>query len=256
MKILIIEDENLAADHLIKQISDLEPSCEIIGKLESVRLSVKWFTTNPLPDLIFMDVQLADGVCFEIFDKVKIETPVIFTTAYNEYALKAFKVNSIDYLLKPIDTNELHEALLKFKRLSNPNKPPEVHFDPLVFKKVMDSINKSYRQRYVVRIGEHIRTINCSDIAMFLYTDKSTFIRTAQGRDFGIDATLEQLETETNPAEFFRVNRKQIIAIHYIKDIIAYSGSRLKIVVLGNETDEIIVSREKVSEFKVWLEGK
>jgi two-component system, LytTR family, response regulator len=255
MKILVIEDETLAAERLINHIVEVEPSAEIASRLESVRSAIKWFSVNPNPDLIFMDVQLADGLCFEIFEKVKIEIPVIFTTAYNEYALKAFKVNSIDYLLKPIDRSELQLAIQKYKRLSQ-SGPGTDSYNPSLFKKVMEMINNPYRQRFVVRIGEHIKTVNCSEIAFFFSRDKSSFIRTSQSRDFGLDTSLDQIESELDPKTFFRVSRKQIVALEYIKDIIAYSGSRLKLIIRGNEAEEIIVSREKVSDFKLWLEGR
>jgi DNA-binding LytR/AlgR family response regulator len=255
MKILVIEDEALAAERLIKHIVEIEPSAEIVCRLESVRSAIKWFSVNASPDLIFMDVQLADGLCFEIFEKVTIETPVIFTTAYNEYALKAFKVNSIDYLLKPVDNNELRQALQKYKRHNQSNSAMDP-YNPSLFKKVMEMINNPYRQRFVVRIGEHIKTVNCSEIAFFYSSDKSTFIRSSLGRDFGLETSLDQIENEIDPKTFFRVSRKQIVALEYIKDIIAYSGNRLKIIIRGNESEEIIVSREKVSDFKLWLEGK
>jgi DNA-binding LytR/AlgR family response regulator len=254
MKILIIEDESLAAERLINLIKKIEPSVEIVGKIESVRASLKWFSNNDSPELIFMDVQLADGLCFEIFEKATIETPVIFTTAYNEYALKAFKVNSIDYLLKPITEPELENAIVKFKKLHN-SSTSEKYANKAIFKKVMQMIQNPYKSRFVVRIGEHIKAINCSDIALFFSSDKSTFIRTTNNRDFGIDNSLDQLESEIDPSLFFRVNRKQLIALNVIKDIISYSGSRLKIIIKGNEAEEVIVSREKVGEFKIWLEG-
>jgi two-component system, LytTR family, response regulator LytT len=180
---------------------------------------------------------------------------VIFTTAYNEYALKAFKVNSIDYLLKPIIAKDLENAILKFKKLYTSNKS-EIYTDQAILKKVMQMIQKPYKSRFVIRIGEHIKAINCDDIMLFFSSDKSTFIRTIHNRDFGIDNSLDLLEGEIDPTCFFRVNRKQIIALNAIKDIIAYSGSRLKIVIKGCENEEVIVSREKVSDFKLWLEGK
>src|SRR5512145_3209274 len=186
MKILVIEDESLAAERLINIIKEVEPAAEIVGKLESVRSTLKWLSNNDKPQLIFMDVQLADGLCFEIFEKASIETPVIFTTAYNEYALKAFKVNSIDYLLKPIIVKDLENAILKFKKLYTSNNS-EIFTDQAIFKKVMQMIQKPYKSRFVIRIGEHIKAINCDDIMLFFSSDKSTFIRTIHNRDFGID---------------------------------------------------------------------
>lgn len=256
MRILIVEDEALAAKRLIDLIKDIEPESAIAGQLESVRATVKWYASNPPPDLIFMDVQLADGLCFEIFEKVKIETPVIFITAYNEYALKAFKVNSIDYLLKPIGTEELKNAILKFKKLAfaiNHNQYQQ--FDSLIFNKVKAMLQNPYKTRFVVRIGEHIKAINVGEISFIYSSEKATLIRTVMGRDFALDGSIDQITSEMDPAKFFRVSRKHLVSIDHVSDIIAYSGSRLKILMKGIEKDEIIVSREKVNAFKKWLEG-
>lgn len=254
MKILIIEDEALAADRLLKMIIDAEPSTEIIGKLESVRSVVNWFNSNAKPDLIFMDVQLADGLCFEIFDKVTIDTPIIFTTAYNEYALKAFKVNSIDYLLKPIDKEELQNAITKFKKQATISSTTS-HIDALILDKVKTMLQNPYKTRFVVRIGEHIKAVSVDDISFIYSSEKSTLIRTVSGRDFALDGSIDQITAEMDPSKFFRVSRKYLVAVVHVSDIIAYSGSRLKLVMKGIENDEIIVSREKVADFKKWLEG-
>lgn len=254
MKVLIIEDEALAADRLLKLVVEAEPNTEILGKLESVRSVVNWFNTNAMPDLIFMDVQLADGLCFEIFDKIKIDTPVIFTTAYNEYALKAFKVNSIDYLLKPIDKDELQSAIAKFKKQTAASSSTS-HIDTLIMNKVKSMLQNPYKTRFVVRIGEHIKAVSIDDISFIYSSEKSTLIRTVMGRDFALDGSIDQITSEMDPAKFFRVSRKYLVAIDHVSDIIAYSGSRLKLIMKGIEDDEIIVSREKVAEFKKWLEG-
>lgn len=254
MKVLIIEDEALAADRLLKLITDAEPNTEVLAKLESIRSVVNWFNTNAMPDLIFMDIQLADGLCFEIFDKVKIDTPVIFTTAYNEYALKAFKVNSIDYLLKPIDKDELQNAIAKFKKQATASSSSS-HIDALILNKVKLMLQNPYKTRFVVRIGEHIKAVSVDDISFIYSSEKSTLIRTILGRDFALDGSIDQITNEMDPAKFFRVSRKYLVAIDHVSDIIAYSGSRLKIIMKGIEDDEIIVSREKVAEFKKWLEG-
>lgn len=254
MKVLIIEDEALAADRLLKLVTDAEPNAEILGKLESVRSVVHWFNTNTKPDLIFMDVQLADGLCFEIFDQVKVDTPIIFTTAYNEYALKAFKVNSVDYLLKPIDKDELLSAMAKFKKhIAVGSSASQI--DTLILNKVKSMLQNPYKTRFVVRIGEHIKAVNVDDISFIYSSEKSTLIRTASGRDFALDGSIDQIANEMDPAKFFRVSRKYLVAIDHVSDIIAYSGSRLKLIMKGIEDDEIIVSREKVAEFKRWLEG-
>jgi two-component system, LytTR family, response regulator len=252
MLVLVIEDEKLAAERLVNLILELEPESQIVKSLESVKAAIEWLTKNPQPDLILMDVQLADGLCFEIFDKIKVESPVIFTTAYNEYALRAFKVNSIDYLLKPIDKTELKASLLKYQKLSGSSA---IKLKPELLQQVMAMIKNPYKSRFVVKIGEHIKAIDIDDVAYFYINDKSSFLRTLKGRDFAIDSSLDQLEKEIDPARFFRVNRKFLIALQHINDIIAYSGSRLKLIITCADKEEILVSREKVSEFKKWLEG-
>ena len=250
---MIIEDERLSAQRLSELILEVDPDAEIAGVAESVKSTVKWLSSNPNPDLIFMDIQLGDGLCFEIFDKARVDSPVIFTTAYNEYALQAFKVNSIDYLLKPVDKGELANAIEKFRKLNNSRNTETIR--PETLQKVMEMLKNPYKSRFMIRIGEHIKTISTDDIAFFHSTDKYTFVRLSGGRDFSLDFSLDQLTTEIDPAKFFRVSRKYLVAMQYINDIIAYSGSRLKLVVKGGDTEEILVSREKVSEFKKWLEG-
>ena len=254
MQILVIEDEKLAADRLIALITDIEPTAQVLKSIESIKAAVKWLISNPHPDLIFMDVQLADGLSFEIFDKVEVEVPVIFTTAYNEYALRAFKVNSIDYLLKPIDKEELRTSIYKYLKL-NKNVTQNVALQPQLLKQVMNLIQNPYKSRFVVRIGEHIKTIAIEDVAYFYSSEKSSFLRSISGRDYAIEYTLDQLEQELDPHKFFRVSRKFIIAMPHIKDIIAYSGNRLKIIAMGGDQEEVLVSREKVTDFKKWLDG-
>ena len=254
MQILVIEDEKLAADRLITLITDIEPTAQVLKSIESIKAAVKWLNSNPHPDLIFMDVQLADGLSFEIFDKVNVEVPVIFTTAYNEYALRAFKVNSIDYLLKPIDKEELRTSIHKYLKL-NINVTQNVALQPQLLKQVMNLIQNPYKSRFVVRIGEHIKTIAIEDVAYFYSSEKSSFLRSISGRDYAIEYTLDQLEQELDPHKFFRVSRKFIIAMVHIKDIIAYSGNRLKIFAMGGDQEEVLVSREKVTDFKKWLDG-
>ena len=254
MHILIIEDEKLAAERLIHLITDIEPAAQVLKSIESIKAAVKWLSSNPHPDLIFMDIQLADGLSFEIFNKVNVEVPVIFTTAYNEYALRAFKVNSIDYLLKPVDKEELRVSINKYRKL-NRNIAQNVAFHPHLLKQVVDAIQNPYKSRFVVRIGEHIKAIAVEDVACFYSSEKSSFIRSISGRDYALDSSLEQLEDELDSRKFFRVNRQYIVALAHIKDIIAYSGNRLKLNIMGGDQEEILVSREKVTDFKKWLNG-
>jgi DNA-binding LytR/AlgR family response regulator len=253
MQVLVIEDEKLAAERLIKLIKEIEPSAQVLKSIDSIKSAVRWLNTNHHPDLIFMDIQLADGISFEIFDQVNIDMPVIFTTAYNEYALRAFKVNSIDYLLKPIDKEELRASIHKYFRLNKP-VAQNVALEPQLLKQVMEIIHNPYKSRFVVKIGEHIKTIAIEDVAYFYSSEKSSFLRSISGRDYAIDYSLEQLEKELDPVKFFRVSRRFIVAMPHIKDIIAYSGNRLKINVMGGDQEEILVSREKVTDFKNWLD--
>lgn len=254
MTVLIVEDEKLAAERLRNMVLELEPSAQIVKVCESIKETAKWLNANTHPDLVFMDVQLADGLCFEVFERVNVDVPVIFTTAYNEYALRAFKVNSIDYLLKPIDKEELNGSLAKYRKFSTP-VTQNVAIQPQVIKQVMDLIRNPHKSRFVVRIGEHIKTIVIEDVAYFYSSDKYSFIRSVTGRDYAIDYSLDQLEQEVDPLRFFRVSRKFMVAMPHIKDIVAYSGNRLKLDVMGAGDDEILVSREKVSDFKNWLNG-
>ncbi len=254
MKFLVVEDEKLAADRLIVMVKEIVPESELLGRADSIKSTVRWLQTNPSPDLIFLDIQLADGISFKIFDLVKIEVPVIFTTAFNEYAIRAFKVNSIDYLLKPIDKEDLEKALDKFHRLF---KKPEdkVTYDAAMMQKIVQMFSNPYKARYVVKIGEHLRHIGIEDIAFFYSMEKETYLSTFTGKSYDLDYSLDQLEELTDPKTFFRINRKYFISLKAIKDIISYSGSRLKIKISEKEDNETIVSREKVTEFKNWLEG-
>ena len=250
MNYIIAEDEKLTADRLKSMIALLRPSFKCLAVFDSVSSAVKWLKQNPHPQLAFFDIQLADGISFEIFEQVKINFPVIFTTAYNEYALKAFKVNSIDYLLKPVNEVELKAAIEKFENTRN--TPSSI--DTTQITTLINQLSNSYKSSFLVKVGEHLKMINCSDIAFFHSMEKSTFIRNTEGRDYAIDQTLDQLELVVNPSEFYRVNRSCIIGISSIRDIVAYSNSRLKIIPTVKTDEDIIVSRERVSGFKEWLE--
>lgn len=248
MKVIIVEDEKPAADKLEKLVLKIDPAVEIMAKPDSVKSSVEWLQNNPSPDLAFMDIQLGDGLSFEIFEEAEVNYPVIFTTAYDEYAIKAFKVNSIDYLLKPIDQEELQQALKKFHQVQQ--KAP----DKLVFDKVMQRLTREYKSRFLTKVGEHIKSILVDDIQCFYSMEKSTFVLTSEGRNYDLDYPLDQIELLIDPAKFFRISRKFIINIQYIKDIISYTNSRLKVKLMGDFSEELIVSREKVKDFKKWLD--
>ena len=246
MNVIIIEDEKPAARLLNRKLEKLNISANQM--LHSVEESIKWFSENPQPDLIFLDIQLSDGLSFEIFEKIDIKSAVIFTTAYDEYALKAFKLNSIDYLLKPIDEKELEQAISKFRE-RNENKQLDLNW----VKNMFLPNEKSYKERFSTKIGQQLKIINTSEIECFFSENKGTYIHTTENRNYLIDTVLEQLEDEINPKEFFRVSRKFIVSLKAIKEIQIYSNSRLKIILNSYKEDEIIVSRERVSDFKNWI---
>ena len=250
MNIIIIEDEKPSARRLVRMLKEI--NIEAMAMLHSVSESIEWLRINHHPDLILLDIQLSDGLSFEIFDKVKVNSAIIFTTAYDEYALKAFKLNSIDYLLKPIDQKELEHAITKFKK----NKPKQgfVQMDLEQIKNILiNPLNKNYKERFTIKIGQHLKIIPTKDIECFYSENKGTYIFTSGNRNYLMDRTLEQLENDLDPTMFFRVNRKFYINISAIKDIISYSNSRLKLVLHSFSEHEIIVSREKVKNFKIWI---
>ncbi|HJX70653.1 MAG TPA: LytTR family DNA-binding domain-containing protein [Bacteroidales bacterium] len=252
MTCLIIEDEKVAAERLKDLILKYDNRIEILGIIQSVKNAVVWFNNHSSPDLVFMDIQLADGLSFEIFEKTIITAPVIFTTAYEEYSLRAFKVNSIDYLLKPIDSDDLKNAIDKFK--NSPFNQSVYRYPQQVFDRVLKSITKEYKSKFVIKVGEHIRIIPVEEVCCFYSVEKATFMQTTGNRNYDISHSLDQLTDLLDPATFFRVNRQYMIAISSIKDIVQYSGSRLRLKILNNEDEEIIVSREKVQDFRKWLE--
>lgn len=250
MNVLIIEDEGPAARWLENLIREVDTSVTIVGKTDSVKRSIEWLQVNPHPDLIFMDIQLGDGLSFEIFESVNIQSPVIFTTAYDEYALKAFKVNSIDYILKPVDKSELAQGLAKLKNLSTHGSRSITSS----ISQVIELMSKRHKERFVVKVGEHLRTIEVQDIGFFYSQDKATFCTTFDGRNHIIDFTLDQLQEMLSPELFFRISRKYFVCAKSIIDIISYTNSRLKLVLKGSKDTDIIVARERVQEFKLWLD--
>jgi DNA-binding LytR/AlgR family response regulator len=250
MNCLIVEDEKVAAERLSGLLKKYDPTIDITGIVQSVKNAVQWLNTHQAPDLIFMDIQLADGLSFEIFEQTVVKTPVVFTTAYDEYALKAFKVNSIDYLLKPISLDELKNAIDKYKENNLPKEIPAQIFDS-----IMQSLTKKYKNKFVIKVGEHIKVFTIDNVQCFYSMEKYTFLQNNSGRDYAINYTLDQLEDLLDPAQFFRINRKFIVSFSAISDIISYSNSRLKVKLNSNESNDSIVSREKVQGFKKWLES-
>lgn len=250
MNILIIEDEPNAAERLISLIRQ-QRQINILGQFDTVTRSVDWLKKNQAPDLIFMDIQLADGLSFQIFEQVTVNAPVIFTTAYNEYALKAFKVNSIEYLLKPIDADELRAAFAKYETLTG--KPtPDKMMESISY--AMQMLTKKYKERFMVKVGEHLKTIAVNEILFFFSLEKTTFAQTTDGRKHILDFTLDQLDGLLDPAQYFRINRKYIVQADSIKDMISHTNSRIKLVLKTSDDEDVIVARERVQEFKEWLD--
>nr|WP_315150685.1 LytTR family DNA-binding domain-containing protein [uncultured Flavobacterium sp.] len=251
MTIIIIEDEKPAARLLQRKLEKLNIPVGVM--LHSVEESIEWFSKNKHPDLIFLDIQLSDGLSFEIFEKVDIKSAVIFTTAYDEYALKAFKLNSIDYLLKPIDEEDLEAAISKFK-MRFPSQNSTVNLDFETIKKMLSNpFDKNFKTRFTVKIGQHLKVISVDEIECFFSENKGTYIHTFDNRNYLIESTLEVLEQELDAKQFYRISRKFIIPLKSIKEIVVYSNSRLKVILPTFKDEEVIVSREKVSDFKAWI---
>lgn len=254
MRVVIIEDEVPAAEKLERYLQKYDPSIEVIARLNSVKDSVDWLSVNQdKADLLFMDIQLIDGLSFQIFQQVQVKKPVIFTTAFNEFALDAFKVNSIDYLLKPLTFTDLSAGLKKLEALREQLKPAEQQER---IQQVFTNLKpKEYKNRFMVKLGEHIRSITIDQISLFFADGRDVYLVTNQNRKFIIDYTLEALEDILEPKLFFRLNRTFILHINSIKDVLVYSNSRLKITLHQEFDREIIVSREKVVDFKSWFDG-
>lgn len=250
MNIIIIEDEKPAARLLQRKVEKL--GLDVSQMLHSVEESLHWFQNNTHPDLIFLDIQLSDGLSFEIFEQLDIKSAVIFTTAYDEYALRAFKLNSIDYLLKPIDEEDLEEAINKYRARTS-NKPVNLDFEAIK-KMLINPVEREYKTRFSVKIGQQIKVILLNEIECFFSENKGTYIHTLDNRDYLLDITMEQLENEINPKEFFRINRKFIVPLNSIKEIQMHTNSRLKIILSSFiKAEEVIVAREKVNDFKNWI---
>lgn len=249
MNIIIIEDEKPAARLLQRKVEKL--GLQVNEMLHSVEEAVHWFQNNTHPDLIFLDIQLSDGLSFEIFETIDIKSAVIFTTAYDEYALRAFKLNSIDYLLKPIDEDDLEVAINKFKQR---NQPQNLSLDFEMIKRMLvNPAEKEFKKRFTVKIGQQLKLIDIQEVECFFSQDKGTYLHTLDNRDYLLDGTLEQLETELNPEDFYRVSRKFIVPMKAIKEIQMHSNSRLKLVLPTYKDDEVIVARERVGDFKEWI---
>lgn len=252
MKVVIIEDEAFAALRLKKMIREYNPAIEILAELESVAASLKWFKTNPEPDLIFLDIHLEDDLSFAIFEQIHISSPVIFTTAFDEYAIKAFKLKSIDYLLKPIVREELAAALKKYEQFQGLHQS-SVDLPSLY--KMLTTNSPAFRTRFSISVGTKIKIIEVEDIAYFFVMDKGVYLRTFEGSTFTIEFTLDKLEEMLSPASFFRINRKYLVNIASITNMVAYSRGRIKLELkpAADEAFDTIVSIDRSGEFKKWL---
>lgn len=251
MNVIIIEDEKPSARRLQRMLKVLYINAETM--LHSVEESIEWFQNNEHPDLIFLDIQLSDGLSFEIFEANDIKSAVIFTTAYDEYALQAFKLNSIDYLLKPIDDEDLEKAVEKYKGRAPQKQAVTLDFDDIK-NLLVNPIEREYKKRFSVKVGQHLKLINIEDIECIYSENKGTYAYTNEGRNYLLDATLDQLEADLAPNVFFRTSRKFYINVNAIKDIISYTNSRLQIKLNRFNEQDIIVARERVKDFKNWLE--
>ena len=253
MKILIIEDEAPAARRLAALVRDAQPGAEILEIIDSVESAAKWLAAHRSPDLIFMDIQLADGLSFDIFGRVEVKAPVIFTTAYDEYALKAFKVNSVDYLLKPVDPDELSNSLRKLQTLRDQFAPP---LDAAVLRSLVHSLRPDqpqFKTRFLVRFADKLVFIQADDIAYFIAEDKYVFVITRDNKKYPLDHTLDELDTTLDPSVFFRLNRKFISHLKSIQSIHTYFNGKLKLHLVPAEPEEVTVSRERAALFKKWL---
>lgn len=250
MNVLIIEDEAAAARRLEKMVLALAPQAQVLDKLDSIEASLNWLEQHKLPDLIFMDIHLADGSSFEIFNHTAIHCPIIFTTAYDQYAIQAFRVNAVDYLLKPIKREELRVALHKFDQQSRQQ-------GAFNYQRLAESIKEDpYNRRFLIRIGQNIKVVDANNAAYFYTEDKITFVVTQDGKRYPLDHSLEKLEEMLDPRRFFRVNRQVILGLEAIREMYAYSKSRVKVELEPPADMDIIVSTERSPYFKKWLTGE
>ncbi len=249
MKVLIIEDEEAAARRLHKLIREIDPSMEIVAELDSIESTLTWLNNHGLPDLIFLDIHLADGSSFEIFNHIKIEKPVIFTTAYDQYALQAFQVNALDYLLKPIKRQELEHAIEKYRKWQGEWRTDYRELTKLLQKDIAS-------KRFLIKLGQTIRVVDLQDAAYFYTESKITFLVSKDGKRYPLDISLEKVEEMADPQTFFRINRQFIVNINAIKEMYAYSKSRVKLELIPRCDLDTVVSTERSPVFKKWLTGE
>ncbi len=257
MKVVIIEDEAPAFRRLQKLLEEVDPEIEILEVFDSVDQSIEWFRQGISPDLIFMDIQLSDGVSFDIFESVKIKAPIVFTTAFDEYMLKAFKVNSIDYLLKPIDKNDLKSALEKLKNLKESFAPNEQNGNPELHNVIREIQlqSRSYKNRFLVKMGDKLLAIPLEEVAFFYTHNAVVYLVTIQGKKYIQDNTLDEIQQQLNPDQFYRANRQYILNLEKIAVVHRYHKGKLLVELLVPHEEQIIVSAEKATDFKSWFGG-
>ena len=252
MKTIIIEDEQLASRRLENMIKSIDPTIEILTITESVADSVEWLKRNEAPDLIFLDIHLEDGLSFSIFDQVKVDAPVIFTTAFDEYAIKAFKLKSIDYLLKPIVKEDLEKAITKYREWGE--KSQMINISELY--NLVNGNKKNYRERFSVVVGQKLKSIEVKDIAYFFSNSGITFVAMQSKHQYSLDQSLDHLMAELDPIRFFRVNRQYLVGLPAISNIHIFPKSRLKLELNPPVPEGVFVSLDKVTDFKKWVDGK
>lgn len=253
MNILIVEDEELAQKKLQKTLAAVDTSAKVVGITDSIQSTVDWLRNNGNADLILMDIELADGQSFEVFNQIDVKAPVIFTTSYDEYALKAFKVNSVDYLLKPVQTEDLQAALNKYKKLADSSKPSDVNLESLVNQIKQQLQPKEYRKRFLVKHAQKLVSVDVEEIAYFYSDGRLNFFKTFDNKKFVVDYTMDELEDMLDPTTFFRISRSFFVAINAIEKIDDYFGNRLILQLSPAVDKEALVSREKVADFKKWM---
>ncbi len=252
MKVVIVEDEHLAASKLEKMILKYDPGIEILEKLESVETTVSWFKNNNSPDLIFLDIQLTDGTSFDIIKVVELNCPVIFTSAYDQYALEAFKLQSIDYLIKPISQEKLEKAMKKLKKMKDNLSSTSADFTQIL--NAVKGIGKDFKSRFLVKSGNILKSVNVIDIAYFYSEDKLVFMKTSSNQRFIVSETLDELENMLNPSDFFRVNRQYIVNFKVIQKVHPHFNGRLKIDFNPSPDEDIYISNRRATPFKEWMD--
>jgi DNA-binding LytR/AlgR family response regulator len=249
-KILIVEDEQHSAKMLKGMVENLRPQWQILTVLDSISSTVDWLSSNPSPDLIFMDIQLTDGLCFSIFDKLKVSSMVVFTTAYDEYAIKAFQVNSIDYLLKPVKETLLEKSIQKFEELNKVSNP--IDYQDLIH--LVQEQKRTYRQRFVITGSQSFFKLDTKDIAYFYIVKRVCFAVTFKGKEHIVDFNIEKLEQELDPNQFFRANRSEIINIDAIDRFESFFGGKLNLSLLAPLKIKVSISRLRANDFKSWID--